>query len=168
MQQPGCNRSGLRQNPLQLSRRNARPSDVPVHVWAIANGCFSETVSLELIRARHAVTKQPLVRAVLAETLKDEAVHVRVAWELAQTLLPALPLGERRELWFYGQDLSELLRRTFGTAGLEAKLRRRARAVRDRTHAAGLGSLDADAEDRVVSTTIDRISERLTPLLGRK
>lgn len=146
----------------------ARPSDVPVHVWAIANGCFSETVSLELIRARHAVTKQPLVRAVLAETLKDEAVHVRVAWELAETLLPALPLGERRELWFYGQDLSELLRRTFGTAGLEAKLRRRARAVRDRTHAAGLGSLDADAEDRVVSTTIDRISERLTPLLGRK
>jgi hypothetical protein len=25
MQQPGCNRSGLRQNPLQLSRRNTRP-----------------------------------------------------------------------------------------------------------------------------------------------
>ena len=49
----------------------AEPTDVPLAVWALANGCFSETVSLALIRARHAATKQPVVRAGLAETLRD-------------------------------------------------------------------------------------------------
>jgi hypothetical protein len=58
-------------------RSLARPSDVPAHVWAVANGCFSETVSLALIRARFQATKQPVVRQVLAETLKDERSEER-------------------------------------------------------------------------------------------
>lgn len=144
----------------------AQPTDVPVHVWALATGCFNETVSLALIRARLAVTKQPLVRQVLAETMRDEAVHVRVAWEMAETLLPTLDLRERRELWFYGQDLGEMLRRTFGTAGLDGALKRRERTLRDQTHEAGLGSLEADAEDRVVTLALNDVFTRLMPLLG--
>jgi hypothetical protein len=143
----------------------ATPSDVPAHVWALANGCFSETVSLALIRARHTVTRHPVVRAVLAETLKDEAVHVRVAWELAEGLLPTLDSVTKTDLRGYGADLAEMLRRTFGTQGLSPVLARSERRLRDRTAAAGLGSLDAAAENEVVDAALADIDERLRPLL---
>ena len=143
----------------------ATPSDVPVHVWAMANGCFSETVSLALIRARHASTRQPVVRAVLAETLKDEAVHVRVAWELAEGLLPTLDSQTRREMTGYGADLAEMLRRTFGTQGLPPALARSEKRLRDRTAAAGLGALLAVEENAVVDRALADIDERLRPLL---
>lgn len=122
-------------------RSLAMPSDVPAHVWAVANGCFSETVSLALIRARFAVTKQPVVRAVLNETLKDEAVHVRVAWEVTEQLLPRLEAREQAELVAYAQDLAEMIRRSFGTMGLPPGLTRRERRLRDETAKAGLGAL---------------------------
>ncbi|MCC6333084.1 MAG: ferritin-like domain-containing protein, partial [Myxococcales bacterium] len=89
----------------------AQPSDVPVVVWALANGCFSETVSLALIRARHAQTKHPVVRAVLAETLKDEALHVRVAWHVAGQVLPHLSRAARVDLAQYGGELAQMIRR---------------------------------------------------------
>ncbi len=143
----------------------ATPSDVPVHVWALANGCFSETVSLSLIRARHAETKHPVVRAVLAETLKDEAVHVRVAWELAEGLLPTLDADTKNDLRGYGADLAEMLRRTFGTQGLPPALARSERRLRDRTAEAGLGALDAQAENAVVDRALEDIDERLKSLL---
>ena len=143
----------------------ATPSDVPAHVWAMANGCFSETVSLALIRARHAATKHPVERAVLAETLKDEAVHVRVAWELAEGLLPTLDSGTRTDLRGYGADLAEMLRRTFGTQGLSPALSRTEKRLRDRTAEAGLGALDADSENKVVDEALADIDERLRPLL---
>lgn len=143
----------------------ATPSDVPAHVWAMANGCFSETVSLALIRARHAATKHPVVRAVLAETLKDEAVHVRVAWELAEGLLPTLDSDTRTDLRGYGADLAEMLRRTFGTQGLSPALSRSEKRLRDRTAEAGLGALDADSENKVVDEALADIDERLRPLL---
>ncbi|HEY1087052.1 MAG TPA: hypothetical protein VGE37_05130 [Archangium sp.] len=143
----------------------AAPSDVPVHVWALANGCFSETVSLALIRGRHAVTEQPVVRAVLSETRKDEAVHVRVAWALADELLPALPRAEKKELRAYAQELGEMLRRTFGTKGLPPTLRRRERKLRDGTAEAGLGALGADAEDAIVERALGEIEARLGRLM---
>jgi hypothetical protein len=143
----------------------ATPSDVPAHVWAMANGCFSETVSLALIRARHAATKHPVVRAVLAETLKDEAMHVRVAWELAEGLLPTLDSDTRTDLRGYGADLAEMLRRTFGTQGLAPALSRNEKRLRDRTAEAGLGALDADSENEVVEEALADIDERLRPLL---
>ena len=143
----------------------ATPSDVPAHVWALANGCFSETVSLALIRARHAVTKHPVVRAVLAETLKDEAVHVRVAWEMAEGLLPGLDAETKTDLRGYGADLAEMLRRTFGTQGLPAALARSEKRLRDRTAEAGLGALDSGAENAVVDAALADIDERLRPLL---
>ena len=143
----------------------AAPSDVPAHVWAMANGCFSETVSLALIRARHASTKHPVVRAVLAETLKDEAVHVRVAWEVAEHLLPGLDADAKKDLRGYGADLAEMLRRTFGTQGLLPALARSERRLRDRTAEAGLGALDAASENQVVDAALSGIAERLGPLL---
>lgn len=143
-------------------------SDVGAAVWALANGCFSETVSLELIRARHAGTKQPVVRRVLAETLKDEAVHVRVAWQLAEELLPKLPPSQRRELWDYGEDLGQMMRRTFGTQGLPVAAQRRERKMRNETARAGLGALDAAQEDAIVDAALASISIRLAKLGVRK
>lgn len=153
--------------PVGLSyapRELASASSIPVHVWALANGCFSETVSLALIQQRHAQTKHPVVRAVLAETLKDEAVHVRVAWELAANLLPRLPKQERVTLGEYGNDLANMLRMTFGTAGLPQPLRASERRLRDRTAAKGLGSLTAEDEDAVVERTLEEIEQRLSAL----
>lgn len=146
-------------------RSLAAPSDVPVAVWALANGCFSETVSLALIRARFAATRRPVVRAVLGETLRDEAVHVRVAWALAEELLPRLDAAARRDLQAYAGDLAAMLARTFGTEGLPAGVRRRERQLRDQTAAAGLGALPADEENAIVARALEGISERLGPLL---
>ncbi len=144
----------------------ANPSDVPVHVWALANGCFSETVSLALIRGRHAKTEHPVIRAVLAETLKDEAVHVKVAWELAGNLLPTLDARTRRDLRGYGGELAEMLRRTFGTQNLPAALAKSEKRLRDRTAEAGLGALSADAENEIVNTALAEIDARLSKLLA--
>lgn len=146
----------------------ADPSDVALAVWALANGCFSETVSLELIRARHAATKQPVVRHVLAETFKDEAVHVRVAWQLAEEVLPNLPASQRRELWDYGQDLAQMMRRTFGTQGLPAAVQKRERKLRAETEKAGLGSVGAEQEDAIVDATLESIFERIATLGVRR
>jgi hypothetical protein len=151
---------GLDYEPSRL----AEPSDVPFAVWALANGCFSETVSLELIRARHAATTQPLVRTVLAETLKDEAVHVRAAWLAAGEVLPNLARSQRRELWGYGEALAEMLRRTFGTGGLSSRLRRPEARLRDETAKAGLGSVSAAREDAIVDETLEAIAARLASL----
>ena len=142
----------------------AAPSDVPVAVWALANGCFNETVSLELIRARCAATKQPLVRRVLAETLKDEAVHVRVAWQLAEEVLPRLPGSQRRELWDYGEELAQMTRRTFGTQGLPAAIQRRERKLRADTAKQGLGALAPDEENAIVEAALAAIARRLGKL----
>lgn len=146
----------------------AAPSDVALSVWALANGCFSETVSLELIRARHAGTKQPLVRAVLAETLKDEAVHVRISWQLAGELLPLLSRPQRRELWEYGEELAQMMRRTFGTQGLPPAVQRRERTLRAQTAKAGLGALEPAREDAIVEAALASISARLSKLGVRR
>ncbi|MCA3014996.1 MAG: ferritin-like domain-containing protein [Myxococcaceae bacterium] len=148
---------GLDYEPARL----ARPSDAPYAVWALANGCFSETVSLELIRARHAATRHPVVRAVLAETLKDESLHVRVAWLTASEVLPNLSPTQRRELWDYGQALAEMARRTFATRGLPARLRRHEARLRDGAAAAGLGALPAAHEDALVDEALATITARL-------
>ncbi|MDP1921746.1 MAG: ferritin-like domain-containing protein [Myxococcales bacterium] len=145
-------------------RSLANPSDVSFAVWALANGCFSETVSLALIRARHAATTQPLVRAVLAETLKDEALHVRIAWQTAGEVLPNLSRADRKDLAGYGDQLAEMLRRTFGTAGLPPKLRRREDALRDDAAKAGLGSVAAAHENALIDEALAGIKARLSKL----
>jgi hypothetical protein len=151
---------GLDYEPARL----AEPSDVPFAVWALANGCFSETVSLELIRARHAATRQPIVRAVLTETLKDEALHVRAAWLAAGEVLPNLSRADRRDLATYGQALAEMLRRTFGTRGLSPKLRRQEATLRDEAAAADLGAIPATQENGIVEDTLELIVRRLRDL----
>jgi hypothetical protein len=154
--------------PEELSyapRGLANASEVPAHVWALANGCFSETVSLELIRARYSATKHPVIRTALGETLKDEAVHVRVGWQLAAELLPALSAEEKRDLKAYGGELGRMLRCTFGTQELEPALRRRERKLRNETAAAGLGSVDAAAENELIDRALETVDERLAVLL---
>lgn len=145
-------------------RRLATPVDVPVAVWALANGCFSETVSLALIRARHGATKEPTVRAVLNETLKDEALHVRVAWQIAGELIPSLSTPQRRSLAEYAQDLTQMIGCTFGTSGLPAKTKRREDRLRDETAKAGLGALPAAQENAIVAETLEGIHARLRKL----
>jgi len=147
-----------------VPRSLANPSDVSFAVWALANGCFSETVSLALIRARHGATKQPLIRAVLAETLKDEALHVRIAWQTAEEVLPNLSRAARKDLAGYGAQLAEMLRRTFGTAGLPPTLRRREDALRDDAAKAGLGSVAAALENALVDDALAAITGRLATL----
>jgi hypothetical protein len=151
---------GLEYSPRSL----AAPSDVPVVVWALANGCFSETVSLALIQARHAATTHPTVRAVLAETLKDEALHVRVAWQLAGDVLPKLLPRERRELLAYATELAEMTRRTFGTSGLSPKLRAQENRLRDETARAGLGARAAAEENVIVNEALVDVWARLGAL----
>ncbi|MBX7113333.1 MAG: ferritin-like domain-containing protein [Myxococcaceae bacterium] len=148
---------GFAYDPMGL----ASPSDVPVTVWALSNGCYSETVSLALIRARFSRTKHPAAHFVLNETLKDEAVHVRLGWQLAEELLPVLSRGQRRGLAEYGEALAQMLRSTFGTSALPPGPRRRERAIRDRTAALGLGALSADEEDAVVEEALSGVAERL-------
>jgi hypothetical protein len=145
-------------------RSLATPADVPVVVWAVANGCFSETVSLALIRARHGATKHPTVRLVLNETLKDEALHVRIGWQIAGELVPKLTQAQRNSLAEYGRDLTQMIGCTFGTAGLPAKVRRREDALRDETAKASLGALPAAKENAVIAKTLDEIHARLAKL----
>lgn len=145
-------------------RSLADPSLVPARVWALANGCFSETVSLALIRARARATPRGVVRAVLEETLRDEALHVAAGWELAGALLPRLPQADRAALFDYGLAMAQALRRTFGTAGLPPRLRRSERALRARTHHLGLGSIAPDEEDALVERALGGVFARLDRL----
>lgn len=145
-------------------RSLADPSEVPVRVWALANGCFSETVSLALIRARTRATPPGVVRAVLEETLRDEALHVAAGWQLAGALLPRLPQGDRAALYDYGRAMARAIERTFGTAGLPAGPRRAERTLRARTHRLGLGSIDPDAEDAVVAAALGEVFAQLARL----
>jgi hypothetical protein len=142
----------------------ADPSEVAVAVWTVANGCFSETVSLALIHARARATPAGVVKAVLDETARDEAVHVAAGWELAEAVLPRLGQADRRALFDYGQLLAQMLRRTFGTSGLPEAERRVERRLRARTFSLGLGSLAPDEEDALVERSLARIFERLERL----
>jgi hypothetical protein len=143
------------------AERLAQPTDVPVVVWALANGCLSETVSLSLISKRYAKTKTPLVKAVLAETLKDEAVHVKVAWTLASEVLPALTANAKRELSDYGREYVHMLKQTFGTSNMQGAMKRRETKLRDETFSADLGSLSAAEENTIIDETLTDISKRL-------
>jgi hypothetical protein len=142
----------------------ADPSEVAVAVWAVANGCFSETVSLALIHARARATPPGPVKDVLDETARDEAVHVAAGWELAEAVLPRLAQADRRAMYDYGQTLAQMLRRTFGTEGLPEAERRAERRLRSRTYALGLGALPPDEEDARVDAALVKIFERLERL----
>jgi hypothetical protein len=140
------------------------PYWVPFAAWVVSVGCISETVSHELMRARFGYTKHPVVRSALGGILKDEAMHSRLAWIMAEELIPALSEEQRRNLAEYGAAELEVLRSTFVTQMLPPLERARARKLRARVYDEGLGAAPPDVEDGVY----DRVkSELIVPRLER-
>jgi len=141
---------GLAYEPQRLGD----PTDTPLPCWIIGNACVSETVSLELMRARLRHTTVPHVRAVLERVLQDEAVHARMGWSLAERLLPALDPASRRHLAEYAIEAFHVVGSSFATAGLPQKARAEARRIREDTAALGLGACPPDEADHVCMRTI--------------
>ncbi len=140
-------------------------SSMPLPFWIVANGCISETLSLELLRARLAYAGQPTIHAVLSTIVKDEAVHQRIGWQLAARVLPDVSRAVKRELAGYARAMFELITKTFATTGLPPRSRREARRIREVTAAAGLGACPPDEADQLSHATVaDHIVPRLRKL----
>lgn len=130
------------------------PSSMPLPFWLVANGCISETISLALMKARLPYATHPGVRAVLEATLKDEAVHARVGWSLAERILPDVSASMKKQLAQYAAAMLDVIGVTFATAGLTGKAKREARHIREVTSARGLGACPPDEADVVAVETI--------------
>jgi hypothetical protein len=153
--------SGLSYQPQVM----ARASEAPFAFWVVGNGCISETLSLELMRARLRYARVAQVHEVLERVIKDEAVHARTSWLLAERILPALPSAELVELADYAGQLIEMVRCTFVTSRLPEEVRRQARRMREVTCEAGLGACPPDEADAVVERALaDSILPRLCGL----
>lgn len=133
--------------------------------WVVGNGCVSETLSLELMRARLQHTRHPAIAEVLQRILQDEAVHARTSWLTAERVVPMLDGFDREVLSEYVLELVEVVRRTFVTSGLPAAVRDEARRIRNVTAEAGLGACPADEADALVEAKLEQvILPRLTKL----
>jgi hypothetical protein len=132
------------------------PSAMPLPFWLVANGCISETVSLALMKARLNHTTHDGVRAVLQSVVKDEAVHAKLGWTIAERVLPELSTETKRELADYARAMIDVIGVTFATAGLPARQRREARSIREITATRGLGACPPDEADTVCFETIRR------------
>ncbi|MFO0724209.1 MAG: ferritin-like domain-containing protein [Myxococcota bacterium] len=130
-------------NPLLL----AEPYDMAAPFWALSNGCVSETVSLEMMRARLPHTTHPAVRPILQRIMKDESMHARLSWLLAETIFPRLDPDQKEEIADYARELFAVMPRTFATKELPPGERRSARKVRNAVAKAGLGAAPPDEED---------------------
>jgi hypothetical protein len=144
---------GSAYHPLML----AEPAADGLHFWIVGNGCLSETFSLELMKTRVKHTTHPGVRPVLSDVLKDEAMHARVCWILAEQVLPKLAPIDLEELSEFAHNTVEMLARSFSTEKLPPAERREARRVRKRVALAGLGAAPPDEEERAFVATRDRI-----------
>lgn len=144
----------------------AEPCEAALSYWILGNGCISETVSLELMRARMAYTRHPVVKRTLAIILKDEATHARTSWVMAERVFPTQSESERSELADHAEELFRALARTFITRDLPRGLRRRARRIRQETADLGFGAAPPDAEDEVYRRTIEQIIRPRLAALG--
>jgi hypothetical protein len=143
------------------------PFQAPLISWVVGNACVSETVSLELMRARMKHTTHPQVRKLLERIVQDEAVHARLGWIMAQDLVPKLGASQKRELLDYVNAYFEVLEKTFITRGLPRSQKQAARKVRAKTATLGLGACPPEVEDAVFDTTIlETIVPRLLKLMG--
>jgi hypothetical protein len=141
------------------------PSDMPLEFWLVANGCISETISLALMKARLPYATHAGVRAVLDVTVKDEAVHAKIGWSLAERFLPGASRAMKRQLADYAGAMFDVIGVTFATAGLRGKARVQARRMREVTSSLGLGACPPDEADAVCKDTItDVIVPRLRAL----
>lgn len=150
--------SGFRPNSL------AEPYDLALPFWALSNGCVSETLSLELMRARLPHITHPYVRATVTQVMRDEAIHARISWLLAAELFPVLDPTTREELAEYARDLFAVMARTFVTTALSPEERRAERRLRNAVAKAGLGAAPSEEED----ATFVRVRDELVlPRLRR-
>lgn len=138
------------------------PSTMPLPFWLVANGCISETISLALMKARLPYATQPAVRAILEATTKDEAVHTKIGWSLAERMLPEQSAQTKRQLAEYAAAMLDVIGVTFATAGLRGKAKKEARHIREVTAARGLGACPPDEADVVC---LDTIRETIVPRL---
>jgi hypothetical protein len=117
----------------------AQPYDAQLAFWIVGGGCISETVSLELLRACANHTRHPVVMEVLSRILKDEAMHARVAWLIAERLFPSLSEHRRNDVGAWADVMLERAHRAFTGDGLPEDIRKA--GWRDRAEVAekGLG-----------------------------
>ncbi|MBI4820379.1 MAG: ferritin-like domain-containing protein [Deltaproteobacteria bacterium] len=132
--------------------------------WVLAIGCLSETISLELMRTRLLFTTHPVVKAVLGRIAKDEAIHARLGWSLAERLFPRAESGTREALGDYAEDMLGILGRTFVTHGMAPSLRRATRRRRTQVTDLGLGAAPPSLEDEVFWKIRDEV---IRPRLAR-
>jgi hypothetical protein len=135
----------------------AQPYGMPIHFWALSNGCVSETVSLELMRVRLPYTTNRTVRPVLQAIMKDESMHARLSWSLAEQIFLRLDEDSRRELAEYARDLFAVLPRTFVTRDLPTSVKRRQRKIRTEVAEKGLGAAPPDVEDAAFERIRDEV-----------
>jgi hypothetical protein len=117
--------------------------------WTISAGCISETISLELMRTRMRYTTDPIVRECLRNIMKDEALHSRLAWLMAERLFPQQADLDREFLADYANRTLELASCTFVTENMEPAERDTLRKIRSRVAKLGLGAAPPDEEDAV-------------------
>ena len=143
--------------------RLARPHAGDLSHWLVTNGCVNETLSLAMLQARAKVARHPAVVEVLRSVARDEAVHARFCWQLAEVILPRQNEAARGQLGVRVGSLLALLRRSVSTVGMAPEARAEARRVRSETAQAGLGALMPDDADALVETTIE---ETILPRLA--
>ncbi|MBL8605305.1 MAG: hypothetical protein JNK72_25465 [Myxococcales bacterium] len=90
--------------------------------WTLSMFCVGESASVGLLHAMRDAVEDPCIGAVIAGLLRDEAMHDRFGWALAETLVPALSDDEREWL---GADLAYVF------------------SHYDRMHAGATGDVDA-------------------------
>jgi len=143
--------SGFRPNSL------AEPYDLSLPFWAISNGCVSETLSLELMRTRLPHIRDPYVHATVTQVMKDEMVHARISWLLAEELFPRMDRTSQEELAEYARDVFAVMERTFVTTALPLEARRRERRLRNAVAKEGLGAAPSAEEDATYLRVRDEI-----------
>jgi hypothetical protein len=79
----------------------------------VRNFCVGEAVSIPILRASCKAAEEPLVRAVLARIVKDEAAHGRFGWLYLDWILDSLSGEERRHLTAAAVDEIGLVERNW-------------------------------------------------------
>jgi hypothetical protein len=121
--------------------------------WLAGNGCVNETISLELMKLRLPYR----VKSILQAIAKDEAMHCRVSWILAEDVFPRLDATLKYEVAEYALDNLDMLPQAFSTSGLPPGRRRSERKIRREVSDAGLGAAPPDEEDQKLFATRDEL-----------
>jgi hypothetical protein len=144
------------------------PLGWPLAFWVIGTGCVSETLSLELMRQRMHHTTHPVAAAVLADIVKDEAVHSRLGWSIASRIVPTLSQAHRRELSEYASEYVGTLAKSFISRDMAPAAKARARRLRMAVASRGLGACPPDEADATFRKTVTDIMRPRFAKIGLK